>query len=204
MIIKYADMSCGIGGFRLALEKFDTKCVFSSDYEIASQTIYQSLFNEMPYDKDIRTYDYNTLPDIDLLCGGFPCFTGDTLVTTDNGLVTIRDIKSGDKVLTHDGTYKTVSAVLEQGEKEIWNVDAMATEGLRTTENHLFYVRKKYREGHKSVRKFTNPTWVECKNLTKEHYMGFPVNDKNNEPCTSEYTNIDLSEETIWYLAGIS
>ena len=73
MTIKYADMFCGIGGFRLALEKFDTKCVFSSDYEIASQTIYQSLFNEMPYDKDIRTYDYNTLPDIDLLCGGFPC-----------------------------------------------------------------------------------------------------------------------------------
>ena len=202
MKIRYADMFCGIGGFRLALNSVPSECVFSSDYDKNAQICYQALHGELPYTEDIRKYNYYDIPDIDLLCGGFPCFTGDTLVTTDNGLVTIRDIKSGDKVLTHDGTYKTVSAVLEQGEKEIWNVDAMATEGLRTTENHLFYVRKKYKEGHKSVRKFTNPTWVECKNLTKEHYMGFPVNDKNNEPCTSEYTNIDLSEETIWYLAG--
>lgn len=202
MTIKYADMFCGIGGFRMALNHVDSECVFSSDYNKDAQICYKAIHGDEPFPDDIRTFDYNTLPDMDLLCGGFPCFTGDTLVITDDGLVAIKDIKNGDKVLTHDGTYKAVSAILEQGEKEIWDVDAMATAGLRTTENHLFYVRKKYREGHKNVRKFTNPTWVECKNLTKEYYMGFPVNDKNNEPCTSEYTNIDLSEETIWYLAG--
>jgi len=73
MTFKYADMFCGIGGFRLALRETDSKCVFSSDYDKNAQICYHALFDEYPYDKDIRTYDYHQIPDIDLLCGGFPC-----------------------------------------------------------------------------------------------------------------------------------
>ena len=74
MTFKYADMFCGIGGFRLALRETDSKCVFSSDYDKDAVICYEALFGEKPYDKDIRTYDYHQMPDIDLLCGGFPCF----------------------------------------------------------------------------------------------------------------------------------
>ena len=66
-------MFCGIGGFRLALNHFDTECVFSSDYDENAQICYKALHGEEPYPNDIRELDYHTIPDIDLLCGGFPC-----------------------------------------------------------------------------------------------------------------------------------
>jgi len=73
MQIRYADMFCGIGGFRLALNHVDSKCVFSSDYDKNAQICYKAVHGEDPFPDDIRTFDYHKLPDIDLLCGGFPC-----------------------------------------------------------------------------------------------------------------------------------
>lgn len=73
MKIRYADMFCGIGGFRLALNSVPSECVFSSDYDKNAQICYQALHGELPYTEDIRKYNYYDIPDIDLLCGGFPC-----------------------------------------------------------------------------------------------------------------------------------
>ena len=66
-------MFCGIGGFRLALNHVDSKCVFSSDYNKDAQICYKAIHGETPFPEDVRELNYNDLPDIDLLCGGFPC-----------------------------------------------------------------------------------------------------------------------------------
>lgn len=70
--MRFIDLFCGIGGFRLALEKFNQNCVFSADNDkFACETYYKN-FNEFPF-INIKKYDINKIPDFEILCAGFPC-----------------------------------------------------------------------------------------------------------------------------------
>ena len=70
--IKFIDLFCGLGGFRLALEKQKCKCVFSSDIDEAVSKVYENNFGEYP-SGDITKIDAKDIPEFDILCGGFPC-----------------------------------------------------------------------------------------------------------------------------------
>lgn len=69
---KFIDLFSGMGGFRIALEKYGGECVFSSDIdENARETYYQN-FNEYPFG-DITQIKEEDIPNHDILCAGFPC-----------------------------------------------------------------------------------------------------------------------------------
>jgi len=76
--IRYIDLFCGIGGFRVAMQQaapahgFDPVCVLSSDIDEDCQTAYEANFGERPLG-DIKAVDEKSVPDHDLLLGGFPC-----------------------------------------------------------------------------------------------------------------------------------
>lgn len=70
--LRFIDLFCGIGGFRIAFERGGGKCVFSSDYDKFSQQTYEINFGEKPHG-DINTIDVKDIPKHDVLCGGFPC-----------------------------------------------------------------------------------------------------------------------------------
>lgn len=70
--LRFIDLFCGIGGFRIAFEKVGGTCVFSSDYDKFSQQTYESNFGEKPHG-DIHTVEVADIPKHDVLCGGFPC-----------------------------------------------------------------------------------------------------------------------------------
>ena len=44
--IRFIDLFCGIGGFRLAFESTGAECVFSSDYDKFSRLTYAANFSE--------------------------------------------------------------------------------------------------------------------------------------------------------------
>lgn len=69
---KFIDLFCGIGGFRLALEKRGLECVFSSDIDINAQKAYKKNFGDVPKG-DITEIPSNMIPKHDILCAGFPC-----------------------------------------------------------------------------------------------------------------------------------
>lgn len=71
-MFKFIDLFAGIGGFRLALERLGGTCVFSSEINPHACEMYQANYGENPF-CDITKLDPNTLPDFDILCGGFPC-----------------------------------------------------------------------------------------------------------------------------------
>ncbi len=71
-MFKFIDLFAGIGGFRLALEKLGGNCVFSSEINPHACEMYQANYGENPF-CDITKLDPNTLPNFDILCGGFPC-----------------------------------------------------------------------------------------------------------------------------------
>ena len=47
--VRFIDLFCGIGGFRIAFERAGGRCVFSSDYDKFSQQTYQANFGERPH-----------------------------------------------------------------------------------------------------------------------------------------------------------
>jgi DNA (cytosine-5)-methyltransferase 1 len=70
--LKFIDLFCGIGGFRIAFEKAGCKCVFSSDWNEKAQETYAANFGEKPHG-DIHTIAVADMPKHDILCAGFPC-----------------------------------------------------------------------------------------------------------------------------------
>ena len=68
----FIDLFAGIGGFRIAAEMNGGRCVFSSEWDKHSQTTYEINHGEIP-DGDITKINENTIPNHDILFGGFPC-----------------------------------------------------------------------------------------------------------------------------------
>ncbi len=76
--LRYVDLFCGIGGFRIAAQKvlqkhnLEARCVFSSDIDPDAQATYEANFNVKP-SGNICTIPALEIPDHDLLFAGFPC-----------------------------------------------------------------------------------------------------------------------------------
>ena len=70
--MKFIDLFAGIGGFRIALEEFGHKCVFSSEMDKYCQQVYEHNFGDLPAG-DITKISAESIPDFDILTAGFPC-----------------------------------------------------------------------------------------------------------------------------------
>ena len=69
----FIDLFAGIGGIRLGFESTkQCKCVFTSEWDKDAQRAYEA--NHGPVDAgDITKVDPSSIPDFDILTGGFPC-----------------------------------------------------------------------------------------------------------------------------------
>lgn len=76
--IRFIDLFCGIGGFRIAAENaakrlgIEAECVFSSDIDKYARESYKANFGEYPHG-DITKISEDDIPSHDLLLAGFPC-----------------------------------------------------------------------------------------------------------------------------------
>lgn len=70
--LKFIDLFCGIGGFRIAFERVGCECVFSCDWNKYAQITYEANFHEKPHG-DIYSIADNAIQPHNILCGGFPC-----------------------------------------------------------------------------------------------------------------------------------
>lgn len=76
--IKFIDLFCGIGGFRVAMDEacieseLTPQCVFSSDIDQYCQDSYETNFGHRPTG-DITKVHPESIPDHDILFAGFPC-----------------------------------------------------------------------------------------------------------------------------------
>ncbi|MDR0510603.1 MAG: DNA (cytosine-5-)-methyltransferase [Rikenellaceae bacterium] len=76
--IRFIDLFCGIGGFRVAMDEVcndngvKPECVFSSDIDRYCQDSYEVNFGHRPHG-DITMIDPDSIPDHDVLFAGFPC-----------------------------------------------------------------------------------------------------------------------------------
>lgn len=71
-MLKFIDLFSGLGGFRIALEDKNCKCVFSSEIDKFVCDVYERNFNERP-NGDITKIKSEDIPNFNILCAGFPC-----------------------------------------------------------------------------------------------------------------------------------
>ncbi len=70
----FIDLFAGMGGFRLAMQAQEGKCVFSSEWNKYAQKTYLANFGEMPFGDITKTATKSYIPErFDVLCAGFPC-----------------------------------------------------------------------------------------------------------------------------------
>ena len=222
--LRLLSLFSGIGAFEKALTNIgiDYELVGFSEIDKYAINSYCAIHrvDKMINLNDVSKINVESLPkDIDMITHGSPCFTGDTLVLTDKGYKEIKDIKIGDYVLDHTNKYNKVINFLNQGSKEIWEITGMGLDILETTENHKFLVRKRERiwdnKNRKYVRNFSSPQWVECKDLSKDYFLGMAINQNEKLPqwdgieCTkgnSKYIKNNLKQyfknPKFWYLCG--
>jgi len=75
----FIDLFAGIGGIKIAFEQNGFECVFSNDFDKYCKITYDYNFSELlnPQKQmclgDIEKIPSETIPDFDVLAGGFPC-----------------------------------------------------------------------------------------------------------------------------------
>ena len=72
--LKFVDLFCGLGGFRVAVENLhpNSKSIFACDFDADAQKSYEANFGEKPFG-DITKIHENEIPEHDILLAGFPC-----------------------------------------------------------------------------------------------------------------------------------
>ena len=186
------------------LNKLFLSCLLTRNYGDIS------LANKRKIDNDIDLFTYSS-----------PCFLKGTLISTNKGLIPIENIKKGDIVLTHNNVYKEVVTHMINKANHIYEFNCMSSPILYVTEEHPFYVRERYRVWDKNkrvyIRKFKDPSWIKVKDLTKNYYVGTPINNiekhiewngvyiKNkygHNPILKNEISKYLKNEKFWWLVG--
>ncbi len=199
--IKVADLFSGCGGFRVGFEKTSNrfKTVFSCEIDKYAVSVYNKNFNEDNKISDITKLKTDEIPDIDLLCGGSPCFAKETLITTTRGLIPIEDVVVGDMILTHMNRFRKVKKTMCKQKKGIYNVKVSGSPKILVTEEHPFYVRNMIglfdsKKG-KYKRYFSNPKWIKTEELREDDFLCFGN-------WSDKYANNskNLTKEECWLL----
>ena len=208
MTIKYLSLFSGIGGFEIGLEnsKYEFECIGYSEVDKYAESIYKRQFpNHIGYG-DATKIKTDELPDFDLLVGGFPCFTKNTLIQTDKGILPIIDVKKGDKVLTHKNRYMPVLNKMVKQYNDIGYRIHLPFFGkdnsIECTDNHPFYV---YNDGE--------PIWKEAKDLKEDDYCFVPINNEHHDDINFSFTkwinqhssktqDVVLDDEDWWWCVG--
>lgn len=144
--IKVIELFAGVGGFRIGLERASEqfKTVWSSQWEPSTKKqdaseIYVKRFGADGHsNEDVCTVGVERIPEADMVVGGFPCLTGDTLVWTDRGQIPLKVVVVGDKVLSHDKSYQPVTKVFDQGIKKVYTLTLDSGITIVATGNHRF------------------------------------------------------------------
>jgi len=144
---------------------------------------------------DMTKIDWTKVEDFDLLFYSTPCLTEDSLILTAKGYKQLSDIVEGDIVLTKSNTLHPILKKFDNGVHPTCYIHGTAFDEIHCTLNHKFWARTKFRKGHEGVRTFTEPEFVQAKDLTKNHYLGFPVNNESVPFITEELD--------FWYMVGM-
>ncbi|MBF84452.1 MAG: hypothetical protein CL489_08265 [Acidobacteria bacterium] len=175
--MKALSLFTGVGGIDLALESEGIDVVQMCEVDPFCVSILNKRFPNIPVHDDIRTLDGSQFKGVDIVVGGFPCFTKDAMISTENGLKKIDSLNVGERVLTHTNVYKPIKSRMVTKNKPVHEINIQGLPKIFGTEEHPFYVREKI------GKVFKEPIWLPVNELKKNvHYCGIPINQLSENP----------------------
>ena len=125
------------------------------------------------------------------------CFSENTKVITNRGLINIKNVLAGDKVLTSDNTFQTVNEQIihnYEGEVNYIKFNKDDSSNYFVTPEHPIFSLKNYDNSFsinsiifRIYSKLTKPDYHEVKDLSAGDFIGYPLNTHEND--IKIYTN---------------
>ena len=210
----------GIAGGRIALERagIPVESYYASEIDLYAMSIARKNWRDIQFIGDVTQIDWTQYIDkVDMIIGGSPCFTAETLVMTDKGMKPISEIEEGDMVLTHKSRYRKVLKTGWKMVDNIYKVTGYGFDEINTTEEHPFYTRRltagcKWDTEigqHRYDFDLAEPTWVKTKDLKGNDRLGSTYSkeyDKDSRFTLAQWEFIGMlmsnvlftSREIVW------
>lgn len=104
--LRVASLFAGGGGSSTGWRWAGFKVVYANEFMPYAADVYQANHPRVKVDRrDIKLVQPEDIGEVDILDGSPPCFPANTLIQTIDGLVPIKNLEVGQKVLTHKGNY---------------------------------------------------------------------------------------------------
>lgn len=174
--MRAGSLFAGYGGLDLAVNAyFGATTAWFSEFDTAPSRILAHHWPDTPNHGDITRIDWNSVEPVDILTGGFPCFTADVPVLTTRGFIPIQDVEVDDLVLTHRNRWRKVTATMNRQVNEVVEF----APGMFATPEHRFYTRQPGRRWDNDARSYRrtlgDTEWTEAQNLASQ-FVARPIN----------------------------
>lgn len=176
--------------------------VWANDFDKNAVKAYRHNLGDHVVHGDITALDIDSIPDVDVIAGGPPCFPAGQRIIAQDGFKRIEEIQKGDKVLTHKGRFREVVVPMKHDfTGDLYTITPKYYRiPIKATAEHPFWTERGF---------------VEAKDLTPNDYLGFPLNKESKLPEQLEYevvinqttkkttkTNLPFGLTAFWELVG--
>ena len=199
----------GAGGFPLAASRHGIVPVWASEIAEKSIAVTKRHFPDMTHLGDVVGISGASIPPVDIISFGSPCFPAGTLVLAERGYVPIEKLQVGEKVLTHCGRWRKI---LRTGNtvSETVVLKGFGHFGLETTPEHPIYSisrNKIWNNERQSYETFFGvPEWTDAANMKGKMWgsvveveaLPVPHIEKLNCRC-NEPPKMDVD---FWWMVG--
>lgn len=173
--MRAGSLFAGYGGLDLAVNAyFGATTAWFSELDPAPSRILAHHWPDVPNHGDITTVDWSSVESVDILTGGFPCFTADVPVLTTRGFIPIQDVEVDDLVLTHRNRWRKVTATMNRQVNEVVEF----APGMFATPEHRFYTRQPGRRWDNDARSYRrtlgDTEWTGAQNLAGQ-FVARPI-----------------------------
>lgn len=158
--LSIAEICAGYGGLYLAVRSLypDAHLAWYAEIDRAACKVMERHHPDALNIGDI-TKDLGTLPSVDVIVGGTPCFAAGTPVLTHAGLRPIEQVKTGDFVWTHNARWRRVTATMSRSAPTV-----EFRKGFFCTPDHRLWLRRPENawdsRRQRSTRVLDDPAWV--------------------------------------------